>query len=55
MIRSAASSLPSNVIRSEETRGVSGWCPDPTDLAVSKLAAWREESGAALTILDTAA
>ncbi len=32
-----------SVIRSDETRGVTGLCPDPADLAVSKLAAWREK------------
>lgn len=29
-------------IRSNDTGGVTGICPDPSDLAVSKLAAWRE-------------
>lgn len=32
-----------SMIRSEATRGVTGLCPDPADLAVSKLAAWREK------------
>ena len=31
------------IIRSESTAGVVGICPDPSDLAVSKLAAWREK------------
>lgn len=31
------------VIRTEDTAGVSGICPHPSDLAVSKLAAWREK------------
>jgi len=31
------------VIRSENTAGVSGICPHPSDLAISKLAAWREK------------
>jgi len=31
------------VVRSETTGGVSGICPHPSDLAVSKLAAWREK------------
>ena len=31
------------VIRSEATGGVTGICPHPSDLAVSKLAAWREK------------
>lgn len=31
------------VVQSEATGGVSGVCPDPSDLAVSKLAAWREK------------
>jgi hypothetical protein len=31
------------VIRSEATAGVSGLCPHPSDLAVSKLAAWRDK------------
>jgi len=30
-------------IRSEATAGVAGICPDPADLAASKLAAWREK------------
>jgi hypothetical protein len=30
-------------IRSENTGGVAGICPHPSDLAVSKLAAWREK------------
>lgn len=30
-------------IRSDATAGVSGLCPHPSDLAVSKLAAWREK------------
>ena len=30
-------------IRSDDTEGVTGICPDPADLAVSKLAAWREK------------
>jgi hypothetical protein len=30
-------------IRSESTAGVIGICPDPSDLAISKLAAWREK------------
>ena len=30
-------------IRSAATGGVTGICPDPSDLAVSKLAAWREK------------
>lgn len=30
-------------VRSEATGGVTGLCPDPADLAVSKLAAWREK------------
>jgi hypothetical protein len=30
-------------IRSEATGGVTGICPHPSDLAVSKLAAWREK------------
>ena len=32
-----------SVVRSEATGGVSGICPHPSDLAVSKLAAWREK------------
>ncbi len=31
------------IIRSESTAGVVGICPDPSDLAISKLAAWREK------------
>lgn len=31
------------VVRSEATAGVTGICPDPADLAISKLAAWREK------------
>jgi hypothetical protein len=31
------------IIRSEATGGVTGICPDLSDLAVSKLAAWREK------------
>ena len=31
------------IIRSESTAGVIGICPDPSDLAISKLAAWREK------------
>lgn len=31
------------VIRSSATAGVAGICPDPADLAISKLAAWREK------------
>jgi hypothetical protein len=31
------------LIRSENTGGVSGICPHPSDLAISKLAAWREK------------
>lgn len=31
------------LIRSESTGGVTGVCPHPSDLAVSKLAAWREK------------
>lgn len=31
------------VVRSSETGGVTGICPHPSDLAVSKLAAWREK------------
>ena len=31
------------LIRSNATGGVSGICPHPSDLAVSKLAAWREK------------
>ena len=31
------------IIRSEETAGVTGICPHPSDLAISKLAAWREK------------
>lgn len=31
------------VVRSNATGGVSGICPHPSDLAVSKLAAWREK------------
>ena len=31
------------VVRSEATGGVTGVCPHPADLAVSKLAAWREK------------
>lgn len=31
------------VIRSDATAGVTGICPHPSDLAVSKLAAWREK------------
>jgi hypothetical protein len=31
------------VIRSEATAGVTGICPHPSDLAISKLAAWREK------------
>ncbi|MBV9494860.1 MAG: hypothetical protein JOZ54_11490 [Acidobacteria bacterium] len=30
-------------IHSEATQGVVGICPDPSDLAISKLAAWREK------------
>src|SRR5688500_18285507 len=30
-------------IRSDNTGGVTGICPHPSDLAVSKLAAWREK------------
>jgi len=30
-------------IRSEATAGVTGICPHPSDLAISKLAAWREK------------
>lgn len=32
-----------SIIRSEGTEGVSGLCPHPSDLAISKLAAWREK------------
>jgi len=31
------------VVRSAATEGVTGICPHPSDLAVSKLAAWREK------------
>lgn len=31
------------VVRSEATAGVAGICPHPSDLAISKLAAWREK------------
>jgi hypothetical protein len=31
------------IIRSEATAGVMGICPDPADLAISKLAAWRDK------------
>ncbi len=31
------------IIRSEATEGVIGICPHPSDLAISKLAAWREK------------
>lgn len=31
------------IIRSEATAGVVGICPHPSDLAISKLAAWREK------------
>jgi hypothetical protein len=31
------------MVRSEATGGVTGICPHPSDLAVSKLAAWREK------------
>ena len=31
------------IIRSDATGGVSGICPHPSDLAISKLAAWREK------------
>jgi hypothetical protein len=31
------------IIRTEDTAGVSGICPHPSDLAISKLAAWREK------------
>lgn len=31
------------IIRSEATGGVTGICPHPSDLAISKLAAWREK------------
>lgn len=31
------------IIRSEATAGVTGICPHPSDLAISKLAAWREK------------
>ena len=31
------------IVKSEATGGVSGICPHPSDLAVSKLAAWREK------------
>lgn len=31
------------IVRSEATVGVTGICPHPSDLAISKLAAWREK------------
>lgn len=31
------------IIRTEATGGVTGICPQPSDLAISKLAAWREK------------
>lgn len=31
------------VIQTPATRGVAGVCPDPVDIAISKLAAWREK------------
>lgn len=31
------------IVRSDATAGVAGICPHPSDLAVSKLAAWREK------------
>lgn len=31
------------LIQSDATAGVAGICPDPSDLAVSKLAAWRDK------------
>jgi hypothetical protein len=31
------------IIQTPSTGGVTGICPDPTDLAISKLAAWREK------------
>ena len=31
------------MVRSPATAGVAGICPDPSDLAISKLAAWREK------------
>jgi hypothetical protein len=48
-VGSETATLPSHgrnraiIVRSEATGGVTGICPDPSDLAVSKLAAWREK------------
>ena len=39
------------IIRSEATAGVIGICPHPSDLAVSKLAAWREKDREFVTAL----
>lgn len=53
----ATATLPSRwreraiIIRSDATAGVTGICPHPADLAISKLAAWREKDRAFLTAL----
>ncbi len=39
------------IIRSDATAGVIGICPHPSDLAISKLAAWREKDREFLTAL----
>lgn len=39
------------VVQSEATGGVVGICPHPSDLAVSKLAAWREKDQEFVTVL----
>jgi hypothetical protein len=39
------------IIRSDATEGVTGICPHPSDLAVSKLAAWREKDREFLAVL----
>lgn len=38
-------------IRSEATGGITGICPHPSDLAISKLAAWREKDQEFVAIL----
>lgn len=38
-------------IRSDATAGVTGICPHPSDLAISKLAAWREKDREFIAVL----
>lgn len=39
------------LVRSDATAGVTGICPHPSDLAISKLAAWREKDREFITAL----